>query len=66
MTNEPVTKEDLILSEVLAIRSELIVIRANQIDYARDIAGLKVKTGLWSAAVSAVVAFFAMYFKGNT
>lgn len=38
------------------ILEQLAEIRATQLEHVEDIAMLKVKTGLWSALVSAVVA----------
>ena len=56
-------KEDVIILELQALRIELHDIRQTQLDHVRDIAKLKVKTGLWSALVSAVVAFAAIVVK---
>ena len=56
----PVLQE--VLRETQRIHAEVIVIRATQLVYAKEIATLKVKTGLWNAFVGAVVAFFAVYF----
>jgi hypothetical protein len=53
------SKEDLILEQLEENRKQLAAIRATQLLHVKDIEKLKVKTGLWSAVVSAVVAIAA-------
>ena len=57
------SKEDLILSEIVSMRADIQVIRDTQMGHIKDISKLKVKAGLWSAVVSAVVAFAAVVVK---
>lgn len=55
--------EDIILNELRSIRAEMAAIRLTQLDQISDIATLKVKTGIWSAFVSACIAFAAIAWK---
>lgn len=48
--------EDVILEQLASIQRTQEEIRQTQLKHVRDIENLKVKTGLWSALVSAVVA----------
>ena len=56
-------REDIIISELARIRVEMSDIRQTQLEQVGDIATLKVRTGLWSAFVSAIVAFAAVSWK---
>ena len=56
-------KEDVIILELQALRIEIHDMRQTQLAHVKDIAQLKVKTGLWSAMVSAVVAISAIVVK---
>ncbi len=57
------SKEDIIISELARMRVEMSDIRQTQLEQVADIATLKVRTGIWSAFVSAIVAFAAVSWK---
>jgi hypothetical protein len=57
------SKEDIIISELARIREEVSEMRQTQLEQVADISALKVRTGIWSAFVSAIVAFAAVSWK---